>query len=124
MQQVPQNTFDPRSMVQRSSTSVRPFFVPSLESSEIVPAAGMEEVPQVESPQQAQQPKRSRFVENLSRTMTAFGMHNSQNAEPLQEVPQKDMSQYDVVFPENWGGKPNLVRTVQDSYYDWKNRNK
>lgn len=121
--QVPQATSDPKSMLQRSSTSVRPFFVPFNEP-EVVIAAGMEDVPQVESPQQTEQPKQSRFVENLSKAMTAFGMHNSQNAEPIQDVPQKDMFQYDVVFPENWGGKPNLVRTVQDSYYDWKNRNK
>lgn len=86
MHQVPQVTPDPKSMLQRSSTSVRPFFVPFNEP-EVVIATGMEDVPQVESPQQTEQPKQSRFVENLSKAMTAFGMHNSQNAIPIREKP-------------------------------------
>jgi hypothetical protein len=61
----------------------------------------MEGVPNVESTEQTSTNNRGSFVESLSRALSGFGMHNSQNATSIEQVPQRDMSQYDVVFPEN-----------------------
>ena len=89
--------------------------------SEIVPAAGMEDIPNMES----QTPtNKNSFVESLSRAMSAFGMHNTQNTSTIEQLPERDMSEYDVVFPENWSGSPNIFNTLVDSYYDLSNRNR
>jgi len=125
LQQVPQvnQPINQTSRLGRVVNRVRGIFRRSDEEQPII-AAGMEDVPNVESTEQTSTNNRGSFVESLSRALSGFGMHNSQNATPIEQVQQRDMSQYDVVFPENWSGKPNLIRTVQDSYYDWKNRNK
>lgn len=66
-----------------SSTYVRKPIVPEMRlttDNEVVPAAGMEELP--------------------------------------------DYSDYTVVFPENWNGKPNLLKTIHGSYLDYSNNEK
>lgn len=123
MQSVPQQP-KKGNLVTRTVQRVRSTFNKPAESTEVVPAAGMEDIPQVEAPAQTQpEPQRRSLRESISRTMESFGMHNSQNAQPITEPPQRDMSGYDVVFPENWGGRPSLIQIVKDSYYDMKNRN-
>ena len=40
----------------------------------------------------------------------------------MKELP--DYSDYTVVFPENWNGKSNLLKTIHDSYLDYSNNEK
>ena len=78
-----------------------------IDESEVVPAAGVEDLPNIESPQQTKTNSESNFKSILSRAMSMYGTHGTQNsgaqvekpmetetASTLEDVPTMSMGEY------------------------------
>lgn len=74
----------------------------------------------VSQPKQLMAPVSSTYV----RKPIVPEMRLATDNEVVPAAGMEELPDYTVVFPENWNGKPNLLKTIHDSYLDYSNNEK